>query len=96
LIARLTIAQAKADLAHANALIAISASDNGKPVWPCVDINWLFKCGKPAAISGAALKDGCATRSTSDRDRENRHALLSICAIFCPEHLRQYASFPRS
>ena len=53
------LAQAKADLAHMDAAIAIfSTSDDGKPVTPYVDIHRLFKRGEMATISRDALKDG--------------------------------------
>jgi hypothetical protein len=53
------LAQAKADLAHIDAAIAIFAtSDGAKPVRPYVDIRRLFKRGEMAAISREALKDG--------------------------------------
>ena len=52
------LAQAKADLAHIDAAIAIIASDDTETVRPYVDIHRLFKRGELAAISKAALKDG--------------------------------------
>jgi len=52
------LAQAKADLAHMDAAIAIFASDDGKTVRPYVDIHRLFKRGELAAISREALRDG--------------------------------------
>ena len=52
------LAQAKADLAHMDAAIAIFASDDGKTVRPYVDIHRLFKRGEMATISREALKDG--------------------------------------
>lgn len=52
------LAQAKADLAHMDAAIAIFASDDGKTVRPYVDIHRLFKRGELAAISREALKAG--------------------------------------
>jgi hypothetical protein len=53
------LAQAKADLAHMDAAIAIFATGDGqKPVRPYVDIHRLFKRGELAAISREALKDG--------------------------------------
>jgi hypothetical protein len=52
------LAQAKADLAHMDAVIAIFATDDGqKPVRPYVDIHRLFKRGELAAIRREALKD---------------------------------------
>jgi|SRR5579863_9219927 len=52
------LAQAKADLAHMDAAIAIFASDDGQTVRPYVDIHRLFKRGELAAISREALKGG--------------------------------------
>ena len=53
------LAQAKADLAHIDAAIAIFATSDGqKPVRPYVDIHRLFKRGELGAISREALKDG--------------------------------------
>ena len=53
------LAQAKADLAHMDAAIAIFATGDGqKPVRPYVDIHRLFKRGELAAISREALRDG--------------------------------------
>jgi hypothetical protein len=46
------LAQAKADLAHMDAAIAIFSTDEGeKPVGPYVDIHGLFKRGELAASS---------------------------------------------
>lgn len=50
--------QARANLAHIDAAIAISASDDGKPVRPYVDIHRLFKRGELATISRTALQSG--------------------------------------
>jgi hypothetical protein len=53
------LAQARADLAHMDAAIAIfSTSDDGQPARPYVDVHRLFKRGELAAISRAALQDG--------------------------------------
>ncbi len=53
------LAQAKADLAHMDAAIAIFAtSDAASPVKPYVDIHRLFKRGEMAAICREALRDG--------------------------------------
>ena len=51
-------AQAKADLAHMYAAIAIFASDDGKTVRPYVEIHQLFKRGGMATISWTALQSG--------------------------------------
>lgn len=50
------LAQAKADLAHIDAAIAIFASGGGKTVRPYVDVHRLFKRGELAAISREALR----------------------------------------
>jgi hypothetical protein len=50
------LGQAKADLAHMDAAIAIFASDDGKTVRPYVDIHRLFKRGEMATISREAAK----------------------------------------
>ncbi|HVT27434.1 MAG TPA: hypothetical protein VHE81_05390 [Lacipirellulaceae bacterium] len=51
------LAQAKADLAHMDAAIAIfTTGDGAKPVRPYVDIHRLFKRGELAAISREELK----------------------------------------
>ena len=53
------LSQAKADLAHIDAAIAIFATrDGAKPVRPYVDIHRLFKRGEMAAICREALRDG--------------------------------------
>lgn len=53
------LAQAKADLAHIDAAIAIFATgDDAKAVRPYVDIYRLFKRGEMAAICREALKAG--------------------------------------
>ena len=66
------LAQARADLAHMDAAIAIfSTSDDGKPIRPYVDMHRLFKRGELAAISREALKDG---------PRNTRELALSVMA----------------
>lgn len=50
--------QARADLAHIDAAIAIFASDDSETVRPYVDIHRLFKRGELAAISRETLRDG--------------------------------------
>ena len=53
------LAQARADLAHIDAAIAIFATGDGQlPVAPYVDIHRLFKRGELAAISREALRHG--------------------------------------
>jgi hypothetical protein len=53
------LAQARADLAHMDAAIAIFAtSDGALPIRPYVDVYRLFKRGEMAAICREALKHG--------------------------------------
>jgi hypothetical protein len=53
------LAQARADLAHVDAAIAIfSTSGDGFAITPYVDIHRLFKCGEMVAICREALKTG--------------------------------------
>jgi hypothetical protein len=70
------LAQARADLAHMDAAIAIFAtSDDGKPVTPYVDIHRLFKRGELGAISRDALRDGPAQYPRTGASRNGRKGL---------------------
>ena len=70
------LAQAKADLAHMDAAIAIFATGDGQnPVRPCLDIHRLFKRGELAAISREALKE--SPRNT----RELAQAAIRCAAV---------------
>ena len=74
------LAQAKADLAHIDAAIAIFATGDGqKPVRPYVDIHRLFKRGELAAISREALKDARAIPANWRKQPFDARRLSAYC-----------------